>query len=99
MERKPAWQQHGFHRDHRHSAPGHLGKHCKSQTREDVAASRASAQQYRRPRSAHVRRTGQITSELERVVNLDRATDVHVATGIKRPAAMGSLMAAQEGGE
>src|SRR4051794_22385814 len=99
MERKPARQQHDFHRYHRHRAPWHLREHCKRQPREDVCAGRASTQEYRRPRFAHVRRTTNITSQLERVVNLDRATDVRITTVIKRPAAMACLVAAQEGGE
>ena len=46
------------------------------------------------PRPVHVRQIKGIAGELQRIVHLDRATEVEVTARVQRPTAMGVLTVA-----
>ncbi len=92
VKRKPARKQHDFHRNKRHGPPRNLSKKRQRDAGEHVGAGGAAAFQNGLARTLHVRRFRVVPGELERVINLDRAAQIHRAAVIERPTAVATLV-------
>ena len=86
VKRRPLRHEHGFDTHHRHSAPRHLFEQCQSNARKYVCPGGAAVGKNRIARTAHMRRVRIITDQLQRVVSLDRCTDIEITVMVKRPA-------------
>ena len=99
MERKPSRQQHDFDGNIGHAAPRDLREQCQRNPGEHIDPGGAALPQDCRARPRHVRRVRAVAGQLQRVVGLDRATQIEVAAMIERPAAVLGLSGAQVAAE
>ncbi len=99
MEWKPSRQQHDLDGNEGHASPGDLSEQGERDLGEHVDVHSAAARQYGGPGMGHVRRIGGVSGELEGVVGLYRAAEIHLTTGVERPAAVVPLLGANVDGD